>query len=87
MRLFSTVTQSFHGDVIESGHCSVMGLNSLKKRDGRWLKLLISKGKFTFQNNQCNSVAYCISAIDSDDDDDDNAAATDVDDNSEDELW
>ena len=86
MRLFSTVTQSFHGDVIESGHCSVMGLNSLKKRDGRWLKLLISKGKFTFQNNQCNSVAYCISALDSDDDDD-NAAATDVDDNSEDELW
>ena len=86
MRLFSTVTQSFHGDVIESGHCSVMGLNSLKKRDGRWLKLLISKGKFTFQNNQFNSVAYCISAIDSDDDDD-NAAATDVDDNSEDELW
>ena len=79
------VTQSFHGDVIESGHCSVMGLNSLKKRDGRWLKLLISKGKFTFQNNQCNFVAYCISAIDSDDDD--NAAATDVDDNSEDELW
>ena len=75
MRLFSTVTQSFHGDVIESGHCSVMGLNSLKKRDGRWLKLLISKGKFTFQNNQCNSVAYCISAIGSDDDDDDNAAA------------
>ena len=87
MRLFSTVTQSFHGDVIESGHCSVMGLNSFKKRDGRWLKLLISKGKFTFQNNQCNSVAYCISAIDSDDDDDDNVAATDVDDNSEDELW
>ena len=86
MRLFSTVTQSFHGDVIESGHCSVMGLNSLKKRDGCWLKLLISKGKFTFQNNQCNSVAYCISAIDSDDDDD-NAAATDVDDNNEDELW
>ena len=85
MRLFSTVTQSFHGDVIESGH-SVMGLNSLKKRDGRWLKLLISKGKFTFQNNQCNSVAYCISAIDSDDDDD-NVAATDVDDNNEDELW
>ena len=85
MRLFSTVTQSFHGDVIESGHCSVMGLNSLKKRDGRWLKLLISKGKFTFQNNQCNSVAYCISAIDSDDDD--NAAATDVDDNNEDQLW
>ena len=34
---------------------------------------------------QCNSVAYCISAIDSDDDD--NAAATDVDDNNEDELW
>ena len=83
--MFSTVTQSFHGDVIDSGHCSVMGLNSLKKRDGRWLKLLISKGKFTFQNNQCNSVAYCISAIDSDDDD--NAAATDVDDNSEGELW
>ena len=80
------VTQSFHGDVTESGHCSVMGFNnSLKKRDGRWLKLLISKGKFTFQNNQCNSVAYCISAIDSDDDD--NAAATDVDDNNEDELW
>ena len=86
MRLFSTVTQSFHGDVIESGHCSVMDLNSLKKGDGRWLKLLISKGKFTFQNNQCNSVAYCISAIDSDDDDD-NVAATDVDDNNEDELW
>ena len=62
-----------------------MGLNSLTKRDGRWLKLLISKGKFTFQNNQCNSDAYCISAIDSDDDD--NAAATDVDDNNEDELW
>ena len=83
--MFCTVTQSFHGDVIESGHCSVIGLNSLKKRDGRWLKLLISKGEFTFQNNQCNSVAYCISAIDSDDDD--NAAATDVDDNNEDELW
>ena len=63
----------------------MIGLNSLKKRDGRWLKLLISKGEFTFQNNQCNSVAYCISAIDSDDDD--NAAATDVDDNNEDELW
>ena len=62
-----------------------MGLNSLTKRDARWLKLLISKGKFTFHNNQCNSVAYCISAIDSDDDD--NAAATDVDDNNEDELW
>ena len=80
MRVFSTFTQSFHGDVIELGHC-VMGLNSLKKG---WslLKLLIRKGKFKFQNNQCNSVAYCVSAIDSDDDDDDdNTAATDVDDN------
>ena len=47
-RVFSAISHSSsYGEVITSDHCSVIGLNSLTKRDGRWLKLLISKGKFT----------------------------------------
>ena len=35
-RVFSTISQSSsYGDVINSDHCSMIGLNSLKKRDGR----------------------------------------------------
>ena len=46
--MFSAISHSSsYGEVITSDHCSVIGLNSLTKRDGRWLKLLISKGKFT----------------------------------------
>ena len=32
-----------YGEVITSDHCSVIGLNSLAKRDGTWLKLLTLK--------------------------------------------
>ena len=47
-RVFSAISHSSsYGEVITSDHCSVIGLNSLTKRDARWLKLLISKGKFT----------------------------------------
>ena len=47
-RVFSTISHlSSYGDVITSNHCSVIGLNDLKKRYGRWLKLLTSKGQFT----------------------------------------
>ena len=46
--MFSAISHSSsYGEVITSDHCSVIGLNSLTKRDGRWSKLLISKGKFT----------------------------------------
>ena len=52
-RVFSAISHSSsYGDVITSNHCSVIGLNSLKKRDGRWLKLLISKGQFTVDANK-----------------------------------
>ena len=43
-RVFSAISHpSSYGDVMTSDHCSAIGLNSLKKRDSRWLKLLISK--------------------------------------------
>ena len=52
------------------------GLNSLTKRDGRWLKLLISKGKFTvdaIETIKGNVPPVVLTAIDdSDNDDDDN---------------
>ena len=75
-RVFSTISHySSYGDVITSYHCSVIGLNSLKKRDGRWLKLLISKGQFTvdaIETIKANVSQVVLRAIvDSDDDDDD----------------
>ena len=64
------------GEVITSDHCSVIGLNSLAKRDGRWFKLLISRGKFTvdaIEIIRANVSPVVLSAIDdSDDVDDDN---------------
>ena len=76
-RVFSAISHSSsYGEVITSDHCSVIGLNSLTKRDGRWLKLLISKGKFTvdaIETIRANVSPVVLSAIDgSDDDDDDN---------------
>ena len=53
----------------------MIGLNSLTKRDGRWLKLLISKGKFTvdaIETIRANVSPVVLSAIDNSDDDDDN---------------
>ena len=39
-RVFSAISHSSsYGEVITSDHCSVIGLNNLTKRDGRWLKL------------------------------------------------
>ena len=66
----------------DSDHCSVIGLNSLKKRDGRWLKLLINKGKFTvnaIKTIKATVSPVLLSATDDDDDDDD----SDVDGNGE----
>ena len=76
-RVFSAISHSSsYGEVITSDHCSVIGLNNLTKRDGRWLKLLISKGKFTvdaIETIRANVSPVVLSAIDdSDDDDDDN---------------
>ena len=75
--VFSAISHSSsYGEVITSHHCSVIGLNSLTKRDGRGLKLLISKGKFTVDATEtirANVSPVVLSAIDdSDDDDDDN---------------
>ena len=54
----------------------MIGLNTLTKRDSRWLKLFISKGKFTvdaIETIRANVSPVVLSAIDdSDDDDDDN---------------
>ena len=53
----------------------MIGLNNLTKRDGRWLKLLISKGKFTvdaIETIRANVSPFVLSAIDNSDDDDDN---------------
>ena len=53
----------------------MIGLNSLTKRDGRWLKLLISKGKFTvdaIETIRANVSPVVLSAIDDSDDDNDN---------------
>ena len=50
-------------------------LNNLKKRDSRWLKLLISKGQFTvdaIETIKANVSQVVLSAIDDCDDDDDN---------------
>ena len=74
--MFSAISHSSsYGEVITSDHCSVIGLNSLTKRDGRWLKLLISKGKFTvdaIEKVRANMSQNVLSAIDDSDDDDDN---------------
>ena len=76
-RVLSAISHSSsYGEVITSDHCSMIGLNSLTKRDGRWLKLLVSKGKFTvdaIETIRENVSPVVLSAIDdSDDDDDDN---------------
>ena len=76
-RVFSAISHSSsYGEVVTSDHSSVIGLNSLTKRDGRWLKLLISKGKFTvdaIETIRANVSPVVLSAIDdSDYDDDDN---------------
>ena len=72
--MFSAISHSSsYGEVITSDHCSVIGLNSLTKRDGRWLKLLISKGKFTvdaIETIRANVSPVVLSAIDDSDDDD-----------------
>ena len=74
-RVFSAISHSSsYGEVITSDHCSVIGLNSLTKRDGRWLKLLISKGKFTvdaIETIRTNVSQNVLSAIDDSHDDDD----------------
>ena len=76
-RAFSAISHSSsYGEVITSDHCSMIGLNNLTKRDGRWLKLLISKGKFTvdaIETTRANVSPVVLFSIDeSDDDDDDN---------------
>ena len=75
-RVFSAISHSSsYGKVITPDHCSVIGLNSLTMRDGRWLKLLISKGKFTvdaIETIRANVSPVVLSAIDGSDDDDDN---------------
>ena len=74
-RVFSAISHSSsYGKFITSDHCSVIGLNNLTKRDGRWLKLLISKGKFTvdaIETIRANVSPVVLSAIDDSDDDDD----------------
>ena len=74
-RVFSAISHSSsYGEVITSDHCSVIGLNNLTKRDGRWLKLLISKGKFTvdaIETIRANVSPVVLSAIDDSDDDED----------------
>ena len=75
-RVFSAISHSSsYGEVITSDHCSVIGLNSLTKRDGRWLKLLKSKGKFTvdaIETIGANVSPVVLRALDDSDDDDDN---------------
>ena len=61
----------------------MIGLNSLTKRDGRWLKLLISKGKFTvdaIEKVRANMSQNVLSAIDDSDDDDDDDNEEEVED-------
>ena len=73
VRVFSAISHlSSYGEVMTSDHCSVIGLNSLTKRDGRWLKLLISKGKFTvdaIETIRANVSPVVLSVIDDSDDD------------------
>ena len=75
-RVFSANSHSSsYGDVMASNHCSAIGLNSLKKRDSRWLKLLISKGQFPVDATEtikANMSQVVLHAIDDSDDDDDN---------------
>ena len=75
-RMFSAISHSpSYGYVIPSNHCSVIGLNSLKKRDGLWRKLFISKGQFTvdaIETIKANVSQVVLRAIDDSDDDDDN---------------
>ena len=75
-RVFSAIIHSLMVKFITSDHCSVIDLNNLTKGDGRWLKLLISKGKFTvdaIETIRANVSPVVLGAIgDSDDDDDDN---------------
>ena len=74
-RVFSAISHSSsYGEPITSDHCSVIGLNSLTKRDGRRLKLVISKGKFTvdaIETIRANVSPVVLSAIDDSDDDED----------------
>ena len=74
-RVFSAISHSSsYGEAITSDHCSVIGLNSLTKRDGRRLKLVISKGKFTvdaIETIRANVSPVVLSAIDDSDDDED----------------
>ena len=74
--MFSSISHSScYGDVIASNHCGVIGLNSLKKRDGRWLTLLISKGQFTvaaIETIKASVSQVVLGDIDDSDDDDDN---------------
>jgi len=52
----------------------VIGLNSLNKRDDRWLKLLISEGQFTvdaIETIKANVSQVLLRAIDDSDDHDD----------------
>ena len=69
--MFSAISHSSScGEVITSDHCSVIGLNNLTKRDGRWLKLLISKGKFrvdAIETIRANVSPVVLSAIDDSD--------------------
>ena len=86
-RVFSAISHSSsYSEVITYDHCSVIGVNSLTKRDGRWLKLLISKGKFTvdaIKTIRANVSPVVLSAID-DSDDDDNEKKEDDEDEEED---
>ena len=86
-RVFSAISHSSsYGEVKTSDHCRVIGLNSLTKRDGRWLKLLISKGKFTvdaIETTRANMSPVVLSAIHDSNDDDDEKEEEDEEDNGE----
>jgi hypothetical protein len=101
-RVFSVVTQSLsYGDVSDSDHCDMIGLRSLKIRDGHWLKQLISEAKFTLEAieiiketvspavlsniDESGDDDSAAAADDDDDDDDDDGAINHVDGNSEDD--
>ena len=89
VRVFSAISHSSsYGEVLTSDHCSVIGLNNLTKRDGRRLKLLISKGKFTvdaIETIRANVSPVVLSAIDDSDDDDDDDDDNEKEDEDEDE--
>ena len=88
--MFSAISHSSsYGEVKTSDHCRVIGLNSLTKRGGRWLILLISKVKFTvdaIETTRANMSPVVLSAIhdsNDDDDDDDEKEEEDEEDNGE----